>query len=116
MFHDIWEGANERYSSAEFNDLLGSADLLVIQWRATKVGGTVPALTITLWGSNNGVDWISRETLVNAVGLTIGVLNTAAASSTTRLMAYNRIGVSMSGPGGPTADIEVIVCGRDNVG
>jgi hypothetical protein len=116
VFHDIWEGANERYSSAEFNDQLGSSDELVIQWRATKVGGTSPTLTITLYGSNNGVDWISREVLVNATALTAGQLNTAAATSSTRIMAFSRIAVSMAGSGGPTADIEVIVCGRDSVG
>ncbi|MBI5513952.1 MAG: hypothetical protein HY909_09300 [Deltaproteobacteria bacterium] len=115
-FHDLWEGPNERYSTAEFNDRLGTADQLVFQWRATKVGGTVPTLTITLYGSNNGADWILRETLVNGTALNLGVLNTGAAQSSTRLMAFNRIGVSMAGPGGPSGDIEVLVCGRDTAG
>ncbi|MBI5513299.1 MAG: hypothetical protein HY909_05990 [Deltaproteobacteria bacterium] len=114
VYHDIVEGTTERFTGAEHNELLGSAEVFVLQWRATSVGGTGPKLTLTLYGSDNGKDWIPRETLLNQAVLTAGQLNTGAVDSTTstRTMAGGRIGVALVGTN-PVAEVELIVCGRD---
>jgi hypothetical protein len=112
VYHDFVEGTTERFTASRHDELLGSADAFVLQWRATKVSGTNPKLTLVLYGSDNGKDWITRETLVNQATLTAAQLNTDVASSTTKPMAFGRIGVALTGTS-PAADVELIVCGRD---
>ncbi len=109
--HDI--GATSRYTSAEFNDVLGSSDKLVVQYRAVKIAGTSPTLTIKLEGSNNGVDWVLIETLVNAASLTAAQVNSALATSTATLPAFVRFAITMGGTT-PSAEVQIIACGRDN--
>ncbi len=108
--HDT--GATARYTSAEFNDLLGSQDVLVVQYSAVKVAGTTPTLTIGLQGSNNGVDWKDIMTLVSAASLTAGTVNTGIASTDKDLPSFVRLAISMGGTT-PSAEIQVIACGRD---
>ncbi|MBI5513951.1 MAG: hypothetical protein HY909_09295 [Deltaproteobacteria bacterium] len=112
VYRDGVDGTTEQFTSATHNELLGSADVFILQWRGTRVGGTAPKVTVVLYGSDNGTDWINRETLVNLATLTAGQLNTGVAESTTKTMAFARLGISLTGTL-PTADIEVIVCGRD---
>ncbi len=110
--HDL--GATVRYTSAEFNDLLGSQDRLVVQYSAIKIGGTDPTLTIEAEGSNNGVDWVNLETLINAAELTAATVNTGiqATSGSVVYPAFVRLTISMGGTT-PSAEIQVTVCGRD---
>jgi hypothetical protein len=70
---------------------------------------------VKLEGSNNGVDWVSQETLFNQVALTAGSINTATASSTAKLAAFVRFAVTMTGTN-PVALVQLTACGHDRTG
>lgn len=110
--HDI--GATARYTSAEFNDLLGSQDRLVVQYSGIKISGTSPTLTVVLEGSNNGVDWVAQDTLFNAAALTAGQVNTAVSLGFplgSYVQAFARLKVTMAGTN-PSAQVQLFACGR----
>jgi len=107
--HDT--GATARYTSAEFNDLLGSQDVLVVQYSAVKIAGTTPTLTIDLQGSNNGADWQLIENLINAVSLTPGSVNAGIDASGQNLPAFVRLAIYM-GETNPSAELQIIASGR----
>ena len=107
--HD--SGATARYTSAEFNDLLGSQDVLVVQYSAVKIAGTTPTLTIDLQGSNNGADWQLIENLINAVSLTPGSVNAGIDASGQNLPAFVRLAIYMGGTN-PSAELQIIASGR----
>ncbi len=104
-------GSAPRYTSAEFNDLLGSQDVLVVQYSAVKVAGTTPTLTIDLQGSNNGVDWQLVENLINGASLTAGTINSELEASGQNLPAFVRLAIYLGGTN-PSAEIQIIASGR----
>ncbi len=119
FFREVFKGAHDtgatpRYTSSEVNELLGSAEKLVVQYRAIKIDGTTPTLSLELQGSDNGVDWTNLEYLFSAEALTAGVVNTRIATSTADIPAFARLALTMAGTY-PSAEIQLFVCGRDRV-
>lgn len=58
IFDEIVSGTGQDwYTSASHNDLLGSADALILQAVATGVSGTSPTLTCELEHSGDGRKW-----------------------------------------------------------
>ncbi len=106
-------GSTARYTSAEFNDLLGSRDRLIVHYTAGRVSGTSPTLTIELEGSNNGQDWQSLVPLVSAEPLVAGNVNTGRGNSDKDLPAFVRLAITMGGTS-PVAEVEIVACGRDS--
>jgi hypothetical protein len=105
--------SSSRYTSAEFNELLGSADQLIIQFRAQRVTGTTPKITVKLEGSNNGTDWVELQTPINDVSLNVGGVSTGFGSTSVNLPAFVRLNTVLGGTA-PVGDITLIVCGRDS--
>lgn len=103
------------YTSATFNDLLGSADELIVHAVADGVSGTVPTLTVGVDHSCNGIDWIN-------VGWTASTLTGQTLANDTTyygffptffppLLTYARLRVFLGGTT-PSCRLKVFACGR----
>jgi hypothetical protein len=95
VFDDIITGTGKKwYTSASFNDLLGSADVLTVHAITTDVSGTAPKLTCLFEHSGNAKDWINMDLgIVNEAIADHGTL-VGSVSALTRL-AFTRVEVSM---------------------
>ena len=112
LFSETMEGTTARYSSAEHNGLLGMAEKLVVQYRATKVSGTSPTLTVATEVSNDGIDWLPKTTIVSAQALTAGQVNSGILDTGSAIhAAFVRLKVTLGGTT-PAANVDLIVCGR----
>jgi len=106
------EGTGARISSAELNNVLGTAEKLIVQIRVTKVTGTSPTLLVFLEHSNDGKDWQSPVTLVEFTALNAGSINTIMADSgSTVFGALVRFVVALDGTN-PSGFVEIFACGR----
>ena len=117
VMSELIEGTTERFSSAKYNTLLGAAEKLVLQVRANQVSGTSPTVTVKLYLSADGVDWDSNGyTIVDGATLTAGSLyNSITGISAVVFGAFARFGVTLGGTS-PSANVELIVCGRGEQG
>jgi hypothetical protein len=71
IFDDLIEGTSSAwYSGAEYNDVLGSADYIVVSAVVTGLGGS-PTLTVSSEDSGDALHWIPAPTAeINGVTLT----------------------------------------------
>ena len=113
VFNDYVEGAiTAHYSSAELNSLLAGAEKLYLQARVSKVSGTSPTFTLKLEHSNDGKEWATLITLLNASSLTAGQLNNLFGKNENQIPgAFVRVSVALGGTD-PTAQVTVLATGR----
>ena len=81
VFDDIIANTTSTwYSSAEFSDLMGSADALAVAAVANSVSGTAPQLTVAAEHSCDGQNWreIMGTPQINGVNLANGGVYTGA--------------------------------------
>ena len=101
------------YTPAEYNDLLGSADLLAIQVLSSNVSGTGPTLTAKIQWSGDNQHWldvgspgINGDPLANNSKYYFQHNGTNGVA-----LAYARISINLGGTS-PAARLRVFVCGR----
>lgn len=113
VFKDQVDGTIPMITGQEFYETLGRADELSVQTRATGSTGTSPTLTVELWGSNDGQNWVTLATLVNAANISSTPYESIADTTGTTLAAYLRFQMTLGGTS-PTANVTIAVCGRTN--
>jgi len=114
VFNEFVDGTSSRFSSNDLNELLGSAEKLVVQIRAYKISGTSPTLTINVYRSNNGQDATS-SVLLNAAALTTGnvYFNMLVSDALYTATPGDQVTFEVKlGGTTPSAQVELVVCGR----
>ncbi len=113
LFNQYITGTATVASAAEHRELLGRADVLVIQVVVTKSAGTSPTLTLEIEHSNDGKRTDTHSTPISAASLTITPFNTivAAGSTTDPLAAQVELALTLGGTN-PEAYVQVTVTGR----
>lgn len=106
-------GTSIFYSPPEFNAALAGAEKSLFEARPTQVSGTSPELVLFVEVSNDGVNWIEKNTPIQAdisnspqavFGQDLGVADAGG--------CYSRVGIFLTGTA-PVAFVEVWVTGRD---
>jgi hypothetical protein len=96
VFDEIIAGtATTWFTSAGFNDLLGSADRVSLHLITTDVSGTSPTLECSLQESGNAMDWVDLSPSLQGSIVTDGskILRAGSAESS----AFGRIKVFLGG-------------------
>ena len=108
----------EQYTDSGFNDMLGSAEALAIHAHSSRISVTTAKVRIRIYQSNDNKNWVLHSTLTgNALGTTSGTVDeflSEAPMSTSALArgAFVRLGISMDGSSGDSADLIITVAGR----
>jgi hypothetical protein len=114
-FDDIIFGTGTNwYTSASFNDELGSADGLVLHAAPSFVSGTAPTLTCQIEHSANGRNWVNAQTTaeINGLGLTNYIpLEGKLSMFSPVLLNFVRVRISMGGTA-PQCRLCIYVTGR----
>ena len=113
-FFEQFVHGGPQYSDVTGWELLGSADKFLFEARTAQATGTSPTLTVILEHSNDGVNWTTKSTPINAASLTAdeNELNWGNDSGSTPMSRYGRLNVQIGGTSSPGAHVMIIVTGR----
>lgn len=105
------KGTGPVFSSAEYADLLGSADEVTLQLVTEQVTGTTPKVTVNLLVSNDGVHFPNRQSSVFSnieVSEDFSVMSGAIAGNS----AFGKVEAKFTGNEDNAGVIKIIACGR----
>jgi len=111
VFKDQMDGTIGVETSHDLFESLGRADEISVQAKAANATGTSPTLTVALWGSNDGANWVTVSTLVNAADISSSPYESLTDTTGTTLPAFLKFVISLGGTN-PTAFVSLSVCGR----
>lgn len=113
VFRNTLIGTTEQYSPPSTFDALGSVEKLALHVRAKRASSATPTLTVTLYHSNDGQDWIVRGSAFTGMTLSTSLEKTYMQTDTNTSGAFVRVGVVMSGAQSTdTVDVAIVACGR----
>jgi hypothetical protein len=102
------------YTSADFNDRLGTGDQLALHAVTTAVSGTAPTLTCRVETSANGKDWYAAQTTpeINASAMVNGKASQGQVPAFLPvLQKYARVRLSLGGSS-PACRVKLYATGR----
>lgn len=95
---------------------LGKADKLAVQAICSNVSGTSPTLFVTLEDSADGVNWLTKSTIINGVSISAGAGNVADVrgydSDSRPMLPYARFKIYLGGTS-PQSHVQLFAVGRD---
>jgi hypothetical protein len=110
VFDDIISGTTSAwYTSARFDDLLGTADMLAVMAISTAVAGTSPQLALSLEHSADGRHW--NELATGVYSLTNDGTYFGQQLFWPAMLARVRFRVSLTGTN-PSCRLRLLVTGR----
>jgi hypothetical protein len=112
VFDEGVDGTITIVSDPQHNDAIGRADSFTVQVYASNAGGTDPTLTLKYWGSNDGKNFITRQTLLNGVSISATPYESMTDSTPDLVCsAQGRFELTLGGSN-PNAYVRVVVCTR----
>ena len=112
VFNAIIGKNSNYYSDAQYNDLMGQADSMIVQCFCDSAPGTTDVVSVTVQTSNDNLNW---ETLGSVLQLNVNTANPfpqhAIGNFATNPGGFVRLQITVST--NSTGDVvRVIVCGR----
>lgn len=101
---------NETFSSAKFDELLGSAYDLTLEVEVEESSGTSPTITVNVHHSNSGKGFVSLAAVISAANIASPPYRSLA-NQTGPFGKLVRIGVVLNGTS-PTARVRIWATGR----
>jgi hypothetical protein len=112
IFNEVVSTTASMFTAAEYNEILGRSDQIAFQFHVTGATGSSPALSVVLWGSNDGKNWVSQLVLVNNQSLTVGgVYDSIVDTGSVVLASRLKLEVKLGGVT-PSAYVQITWCGR----
>jgi len=105
------------YTAQRFNEVLASADRLVLHAVADETGGTSPTLLVQIEHSGDGRNFGNKNAAAEIPATSIPPSATTSLigsdSSTIPTLPFARLRVVLGGSGSLVGHIKVYACGRD---
>jgi hypothetical protein len=120
-FDDFVHGTSTVYSTADFNEVLGSADQLSLFAVVDSYSGAAgaPNITVQIQHSGDGRNWVNKNPAAEINGAAIGAGITAVAGGsdggTNPALGLIRLAISLAAVGmaPPNAHVRIWACGRE---
>lgn len=117
VFDNVITGAGPWYSGAEFNRLIGQADMYAVQTYATSVGGSSPTVTVASEMSGDSQNWIATGvTEISAQAISTMAAAAGSNNGATYLAANVRLKITIGGTSGPQCRLKIYVTCRSKGG
>jgi hypothetical protein len=101
------------YSESEYDEMIGAVDQLSVLVLADQEQSAA-SITVALEESPDGIDWVTKTILVNAVNFPIpnGLIAEDNGSTPASKFVRVRVTLTAAGGGNPSANVRVYVVGR----
>ena len=112
VFDEYISGSGTWYTSCSYDELLGSADSILVQAVTEEVSGTVPGVVVQPQYSCNGLDWLNfNGSLITTITNDQSYLADSQFFNANVFLTYLKLKITLSGAA-PACYLKLFVCGR----